>query len=71
MKVKNENELAQSCPTLSDPMACSPPGSSLHGIFQERVPEWGAIAFSRIETRLMHINMDILATLLFSTRCFL
>ena len=36
----------QSCPTLSDPMDCSPPGSSIHGIFQERVLEWGAIAFS-------------------------
>ena len=36
----------QSCPTLSDTMDCSPPGSSIHGIFQARVPEWGAIAFS-------------------------
>ena len=41
-----ESEVAQSCPTLSDPMDCSPPGSSDHGIFQARVPEWGAIAFS-------------------------
>ena len=47
MKVKSESEVAQSCPTLSDPMDCSPPGSSLHGIFQARVLEWGAIAFSR------------------------
>ena len=46
MKVKSESEVAQSCPTLSDPMDCSPPGSSLHGIFQARVLEWGAIAFS-------------------------
>ena len=46
MKVKSENEVAQSCPTLSDPMDCSPPGSSVHGIFQARVLEWGAIAFS-------------------------
>ena len=46
MKVKNESEVAQSCPTLSDPMDCSPPGSSVHGIFQARVLEWGAIAFS-------------------------
>ena len=46
MKVKSESELAQSCPTLSDPMDCSPPGSSIHGIFQARVLEWGAIAFS-------------------------
>ena len=46
MKVKSESEVAQSCPTLSDPMDCSPPGSSVHGIFQARVLEWGAIAFS-------------------------
>ena len=46
MKVKSESEVAQSCPSLSDPMDCSPPGSSIHGIFQARVLEWGAIAFS-------------------------
>ena len=46
MKAKSEREVAQSCPTLSDPMDCSPPGSSVHGIFQARVLEWGAIAFS-------------------------
>ena len=46
MKVKSESEVVQSCPTLSDPMDCSLPGSSLHGIFQARVLEWGAIAFS-------------------------
>ena len=45
MKVKSESEVAQSCPTLSDPMDCSPPGSSAHGIFQARVLEWDAIAF--------------------------
>ena len=48
-KVKSESEVAQSCPTLSNPMDCSPPGSSdssIHGIFQARVLEWGAIAFS-------------------------
>ena len=45
MKVKSESEVAQSCPTLSDPMDCSLPGSSIHGIFQARVLEWGAIAF--------------------------
>ena len=43
---ENESEVAQSCPTLRDPMDCSPPGSSVHGIFQARVLEWGAIAFS-------------------------
>ena len=46
MKVKSESEVAQSCPTLSDSMDCSLPGSSIHGIFQARVQEWGAIAFS-------------------------
>jgi len=46
MKVKSESEVAQSCLTLSDPMDLSPPGSSAHGIFQARVLEWGAIAFS-------------------------
>ena len=46
MKVKSEREVAQLCPTLCDPMDCSPPGSSVHGIFQARVLESGAIAFS-------------------------
>ena len=46
MKVKSESEVAQSGQTLSDPMDCSPPGSSVHGILQARVLEWGAIAFS-------------------------
>ena len=46
MKVKSESEVAQSCPTLSNPVDCSLPGSSVHGIFQARVLEWGAIAFS-------------------------
>ena len=46
MKVKSEREVSQSCPTLSDPMDCIPPGSSVHGLFQARVLEWVAIAFS-------------------------
>ena len=46
---ERESEVAQSCPTLSDPMDCSPPGSSVHGIFQARVLEWGAIAFSTLQ----------------------
>ena len=46
IKAKRESEVAQSCPTLSDPMDCSLPGSSVHGIFQARVLQWGAIAFS-------------------------
>ena len=50
MKVKSESEVAQSCPTLSDLMDCNLPGSSVHGIFQARVLEWGAISFSMQET---------------------
>ena len=46
IKVKSESEVTQSCLTLCDPMDCGPPGSSIHGIFQARVLEWGAIAFS-------------------------
>ena len=46
MKVKSESEVAQLCLTLCNPMDCNPPGSSVHGIFQARVLEWGAIAFS-------------------------
>ena len=46
MKGRSESEVTQSCPTLSDPMDCSLPGSAIHGIFQARVLEWGAIAFS-------------------------
>ena len=48
MKVKSESKVAQSCPTLSDPMGCSLPGTSVRGIFQARVLEWGAIAFSSV-----------------------
>ena len=60
-KVKSESEVAQSCLTLSDPMDCSPPGSSIHGIFQARVLEWGAIAFSGREalrvSKLLHWDL--------------
>ena len=48
MKVKSKSEVAQSCLTLSDPMDCSLPGSSIHGIFQARVLEWVAIVFSNL-----------------------
>ena len=48
MKVKSQSEVAQLCPTPSDPMNCSLPGSSVHGIFQASVLEWGAIAFSTL-----------------------
>ena len=47
MKVKRESDVAQSSPTLRDPMDCSLPGFSIHGIFQARVLEWDAIAFSK------------------------
>ena len=46
---ESESEVAQSCLTLRDPMDCNPPGSSVHGIFQAGVLEWGAIAFSGFE----------------------
>ena len=55
MKVKSESEVTESCPTLSDPMDCSPPSSSIHGIFQARVLEWGAIAFSVDVVTLLQI----------------
>ena len=54
IKVKSESEVAQSCPTLSDPMDCSPTGSSVHGTFQARVLEWGATAFSRRVDEFFH-----------------
>ena len=65
MEVKSESEVAQSYPTLSDPMHCSLPGSSVHGIFQARVLEWGAIAFSRgltsVPQILFHLTQKITA----------
>ena len=57
MKVKSESEVSQSCLTLSDPMDCSLSGSSVHGIFQARVLEWVAIAFSRNLSRHMEMKM--------------
>ena len=63
MKVKSESEVAQSCLTLSDPMDCSLPGSSVHGIFQARVLEWGAIAFAD-DTTLMAESEEKLKSLL-------
>ena len=58
MKVKSEREVAQSCLTLSEPMDYSLPGSSIHGIFQAKILEWGAIAFSD-DIRLTIINSEI------------
>ena len=53
MKAKSESEVIQLCPTLHDPMDCSLPGSSVHGIFQARVLEWGAITFSVVSCLLL------------------
>ena len=66
MKVKSESEVVQSCQTLSNPMDCSLPGFSVHGIFQARVLEWGAIAFSRYadDTTLMAESEEELKNLL-------
>ena len=61
MKVKSESEVAQSYPTLSDPMDHSPPGSSIHGIFQARVLEWGAIAFHSTNTLKTYTSLFKLA----------
>ena len=56
MKVKSQSEVTQSCPTLRDPMDCSLPGSSIHGIFQARVLEWVAIAFSAVKAHCNNKN---------------
>ena len=58
MKVKSEREVAQSCLTVSDPMDCSLPGSSIHGIFQARVLEWGAIAFFYLYIKSIVFNIS-------------
>ena len=61
MKVKRESEVAQSCPTVSDPVNCSPPGSSIHGICQARVLEWGAIASLGFSKKLHDSEFKIFA----------
>ena len=55
-KMKSESEVTQSCPTLRDPMDRSPPGSSIHGIFQARILEWGAIDFSTLWARRLQMT---------------
>ena len=70
-KVKSESEDAQSRATLSDPMDCSPPGSSLHGIFQARVLGWGAIAFSMTISRPIYIVVNGIVLLFFMVSVFL
>ena len=57
MKVKSESEVAQSCLTLSDPMDYSFPGSSIHGIFQASILEWGAIAFSKLKYTIQQMSV--------------
>ena len=64
MKVKSENEVTQSCPTLSNPMDCSPPGFSVHGVFQARVLEWGAIAFSAMYLYVYLISNSLTLSLI-------
>ena len=61
MKVKSESEVAQLCPTLRDPMDCSPPASSIHGIPQARVLEWVVIAFSKSLLKFMSIEFVMLS----------
>ena len=70
MKVKSESKVSQSCRTLSDPMDCSPPGSSTHGILQAIVLEWGAIAFSGYsdDTALMAESKEELKSLLIKVK---
>ena len=74
MKVKIESEVTQFCPTLSDPMDYSLPGSSVHGIFQARVLEWGAIAFSNLRFRFhkceyLSVRLTSLGILISSCIC--
>ena len=71
MQVKSESEVAQSCPTLSDPMDCSLPGSSIHRIFQARVLEQGAIAFSLQLLSVLFISVSQVKLLIIVFRSFL
>ena len=63
MEVKSESEVAQLCPTLRDPMDCSLPGFSVHGILQARVLEWGAIAFSALVASTLLLALRTINTL--------
>ena len=62
MKVESESEVSQSCLTLSDPMDCSLPGSSVHGIFRATVLEWGAIAFSHYQLQKKQFRIKVQST---------
>ena len=66
IKVRSESEVAQLCLTLSNPMDCGPPGSSVHGIFQARVLEWGAIAFSSPSSRSKKISPELFNSSIFN-----
>ena len=70
MKVKSESEVAQPCLTPSDTMDCSPPGSSVHGILQAKVPEWGVIAFSDISSRTL-FSLETISILITGTTIYL
>ena len=70
MKEKSESEVAQSCPTLRDPMDCSLPGSSIHGIFQAIVMEWVAIAFSKRVSMEINFRFCVYVNLLQSYAYF-
>ena len=73
MKVKSKREVTQSCPTLHDPMDCSPPGSSVHGILQARVMEWGAIALAGaklLSVRVLHSYPFAFLPTMYERVCF-
>ena len=70
MKVKSESEVTQLCPTLRGPMDCSLPGSSVHGIFQARVLEWGATTFSEYVHIIMFKSLDIKKMQIKSIVCY-
>jgi len=72
MKVKSESEVAQSYLTLHNPVDCCPPGSSAHGVFQARVLEWGAIAFSVFTWPILNIKANVVKAFLYHqlyTKC--
>ena len=69
MKEKRESEVAQSCPTLSDPMDCSLPGSSVHGIFQARVLEWGAIPLGIAKNKQINKKFKLKSKAVYRTIC--
>ena len=70
MKVKSESEVAQLCPTLRDPMDCSLPDSSVNGIFQARVLEWGAGAFSNLLPRYLQLLLGRMVQVQGKHRCY-